>query len=121
MTDPYFDERNNWLRLEKELADRDLALIVGAGISYASGFPTWPEMVRMLATNAKIAYKVLSKINASPPAQLAIIRQTYGNEDDRWVEAVRSVLYDGFRQKCKGQVAIPELPNKYSDDDFAWS
>src|SRR5690349_1120355 len=89
-----------WNEAANVYRKRGFVVVVGAGVSVASGFPTWAELLRRLAerclgsTGAELV-EALEKIGFSYPAIAGIIRSSW-HGDASFLELVREELYRDF-------------------------
>lgn len=83
--------------------ETDLALILGAGVSYGCGFPDWDSFVSKLAREAETrlgrprldrgALTSLRDGGWSLPRITTFIRTAHRLEEQQWAEVVREALY----------------------------
>jgi hypothetical protein len=89
-----------WNEAANVYRKRGLVIVVGAGVSVASGFPTWAQLLRRLAercigsAGAELVEE-LEKIGFSYPAIAGIIRSNW-HSDSGFLEVVREELYRDF-------------------------
>ena len=89
-----------WNEVANVYRKRGLVVVVGAGVSVASGFPTWAQLLRRLAercvgSSGAELVEGLEKIGFSYPAIAGIIRSGW-HSDSAFLELVREELYRDF-------------------------
>lgn len=89
-----------WNDAARVYAKRGLVLVLGAGVSVASGFPTWEKLLRRLGercvgTGSADLIGELEAIGYSYPAIAGIIRSSW-RSDSGFLELVREELYREF-------------------------
>jgi hypothetical protein len=86
----------SWDAFHQTLRNREMAIVVGAGVSYASGFPDWSTLTGELLRAAKIDVECLRELSLPLTAQIEMARQVYSDRSDDWPELVRKILYRHF-------------------------
>src|SRR5215831_7519886 len=89
-----------WNEAARVYAKRGFVLVLGAGVSLKSGFPTWAQLIRRLGercvgTGSADLITALEKIGYSYTAIAGIIRSS-GHSDCEFLELVREELYRDF-------------------------
>jgi len=92
--------RDIWNEIARVYSKRGLVLVVGAGVSMDSGFPTWAQLLRRLGERCVGSASVdliadLERIGFSYPAIAGIIRSGWQSESS-FLEVVREELYRDF-------------------------
>jgi hypothetical protein len=89
----------SWVKLRDRYQDKGIALVLGAGISYKSGIPTWAELLRRLAKSVNMdpgsTVDGLCQRGLSFPAIAAVIQSRFQSRAE-FVEAIRDQLYATF-------------------------
>ena len=90
-----------WNKAAEVYGDKGFVLVLGAGVSLLSGFPTWTELIRRLGersigADAAELINELENIGYSYPAIAGIIRSTWRSDSPSFLELVREELYRGF-------------------------
>src|SRR5437870_11891362 len=100
-TSESIDPSQVWDKAAEVYRERGFVLVLGAGMSLLSGFPTWTELIRRLGersigeASAELINE-LEKIGYSYPAIAGIIRSTWRSDSPSFLELVREELYRGF-------------------------
>ncbi len=78
---------------------REIAIILGCGISYDCRLPLWSTFTERLLDYAKIDARSLQSLGLSYPAKISIAHArhiTEGKTQEEWTDVVRESLYKDF-------------------------
>lgn len=94
-----------WRRLHETLDDYDIALFVGAGVSYPSGVPAWEEFVATLGGWSDSEMQRFGRAGLSTTALCGIAR---GADSVRvWTSRVREAIYRKFLSAAARKGILP--------------
>ncbi len=104
-------------RLIEQYKKDGLVLFLGAGVSLASGIPSWPKLAENVLLAAGVVpeeIEVLKKVLPTYVSQFELARELLGT-DRKLVAAIYEELYKGL----KGKRELEEMPRKY-EDQLGW-
>jgi SIR2-like domain len=104
-------------RLVEQYKKNGLVLFLGAGVSRASGIPSWLELADALLLKSGIAAEELEAVKRALPSQIAqfeLAGQLLGSNRGL-VTAIYEALYD--RMECKSQ--LKRIPRIY-EEQMGW-
>jgi SIR2-like domain len=98
---PVSEYDQDWASFINVIKDRELAIILGAGLSYDSGIPTWQELTDKLIEAAEIDHACANNLSLSLPAKISLAQETYlaRTRAKPWPELVRDILYKTFSER----------------------
>jgi hypothetical protein len=90
----------SWDVLRESLETSDAAFVLGAGVSEASGFPSWEKLANALARRERLDGELLMRQFELPTA-FSLIRgkMRESGREVQWVDALRTALYADFFAK----------------------
>jgi len=103
----------DWVLFTKAIEDRELAIILGSGVSYDSGIPTWQDLTDKLIEAAEIDQVCANNLPLTLPAKISLAQEKYLARTGvkPWPELVRDILYKVFRERLS-MAGIDERRNR---------